>query len=100
MNVPRQDGLPNGYIAEEMLSASGELMPALDRTPYVFRPRRGGVQTHRGFTPRMTAVGIGNLECRCNRPATSSHESGELNMRSFGDDGAVFPQAKPTGRAL
>ena len=59
-----KDGLPNGYIAEEMaFKAMGELMPALDQERHKALVRECVAEYNaQGFTSAHdSAVGIGNL---------------------------------------
>ena len=97
-----KDGLPNGYIAEEMaFKAMGELMPALDQERHKAFVRECVAEYNaQGFTSAHdSAVGIGNLSAETvYRTYNQLYESGELNMRVYlATMEQPFRRLEPTG---
>ena len=97
-----KDGLPNGYIAEEMaFKAMGELMPALDQERHKALVRECVAEYNaQGFTSAHdSAVGIGNLSAETvYRTYNQLYESGELNMRVYlATMEQPFRRLEPTG---
>ena len=97
-----KDGLPNGYIAEEMaFKAMGELMPALDQERHKALVRECVAEYNaQGFTSAHdSAVGSGNLSAETvYRTYNQLYESGELNMRVYlATMEQPFRRLEPTG---
>ena len=97
-----KDGLPNGYIAEEMaFKAMGELMPALEQERHKALVRECVAEYNaQGFTSAHdSAVGIGNLSAETvYRTYNQLYESGELNMRVYlATMEQPFRRLEPTG---
>ncbi|MFR0873584.1 MAG: amidohydrolase family protein [Bilophila wadsworthia] len=104
-----KDGLPNGYIAEEMaFKAMGELMPALDQERHKALVRECVAEYNaQGFTSAHdSAVGIGNLSAETVLP----HLQPAVRIRRAEQPASIWrrwsslsagwsPRASSTGRA-
>ena len=96
------DGLPNGYIAEEMaFKAMTEHNPALDQERHKDIVKECVAEYNaQGFTSAHdSAVGIGNLSAETvYRTYNQLYESGELNMRVYlATMEPCFRRLEPTG---